>query len=136
MYKLVILTLTLLATGCSTILNGTSQKVTIGSDSYLSSEIEIVQGNKKQLSSIPEWITLYPEDKYVPIKITTTGECIRSKSHILRREVAGAYWLNVFNIVGFFIDDATGAMWQFPDEVILEVSRDHECFMNMATTTK
>ena len=117
-------------------MNGTSQKITIGSDSYLSSEIEIVQGNNKQRSSIPEWITLYPEDKYVPIKITTIGECIRPKSHILRREVAGAYWLNVFNIVGFFIDDATGAMWQYPDEVILEVSRDHECFMNMATTTK
>lgn len=136
MYKLIALALMFFVSGCSTLINGTSQEVTIVGGNFQSTEIEIVQGTNMKQSSIPAWIQLYPEDKNAAITVTTKGDCVSPYSVVLRREIATAYWLNIFNIVGFFIDDATGAMWQFPDSAIIQVSKDHQCLADLAATTK
>lgn len=136
MKHLIAIVLTALLSGCSTMINGTSQEIVISSDSYEVSDIEIVQGKNKTDTTIPAWMTLYPEDKSMPITVTTQGECVHSKSTTLRKSVAKSYWLNIFNIVGFFIDDATGAMWQYPESTQIHVSKDYQCIRGLAATTK
>lgn len=136
MKKLIAIALTASLSGCSTMINGTSQEIVISSDSYELSDIEIVQGKNKTDTTIPAWMTLYAEDKGVLITVTTQGECVHSESTTLRKSVAKSYWLNIFNIVGFFIDDATGAMWQYPERTRLHVSKDYQCMLGLASTTK
>ena len=136
MYKLIAPVFTLLLSGCSTMINGTNQEIVISSDNYEVSDIEIVQGKHKTDTTIPAWMTLYPEDKNMPIIVTTQGECVHSKSTTLRKSISKSYWLNIFNIVGFFIDDATGAMWQYPERTRIQVRKDYQCILGLAATTK
>jgi hypothetical protein len=136
MKHLIAIVLTALLSGCSTMINGTSQEIVISSDSYEVSDIEIVQGKNKTETSIPAWVTLHPEDKGSPIIVTTEGKCVHSESTTLRKGVAKSYWLNIFNIVGFFIDDATGAMWQYPERTRIQVRKDYQCILGLAATTK
>ena len=47
----------------------------------------------------------------------------RNQGYRLVGTFNGWYWGNLFNIVGFFIDPATGAMWRLPQQLIISLPK-------------
>ena len=93
----------------------------------MSSDIKVESSATKEIKTLPATIYIYPDDIKAAITITPVGDCIKSNHTILRKELATSYWLNVFNVVGFFIDYSTGAMWQYPESIKIGVYRKDHC---------
>ncbi len=118
-------------TGCSTMINGTDQTIKISGPKYIpdlyNAKVEIKSDTLTYTRSLPAQISVYPESKKLPLTITTVSDCLIDESITIRKELASAYWLNVFNGFGFFVDYATGAMWQYPEETLFHVQRRDLC---------
>ena len=126
--RIALLTSTLLAlTGCSTIINGTHQTITITSLNYNNSNIQIESSSNKSIKALPAKLDIYPSNEKPPLTITSIGNCIKPDKVILRKQLADHYWLNIFNGVGFFVDYATGAMWQYPASAEIHTYRKDHC---------
>jgi hypothetical protein len=121
-----------LITGCSTMINGTSQKLTVIPQNGQSIAVDVIHGDKKYSTSIPTEITLYPGDIQGSIQVITKGDCVSPQSIVVRKELADAYWLNLFNLFGFIVDEATGAMWQYPEKATIQVNLSHDCLSKLA----
>ena len=113
--------------GCSTLINGTQQTITVTSLNYNNSKIQIETPSNKSIEVLPAQLYIYPSDKKPPLTITTIGNCIKPDKVILRKQLADHYWLNIFNGVGFFVDYATGAMWQYPKSTKIHTYRKDHC---------
>jgi hypothetical protein len=114
-------------TGCSTILNGTNQKISVTSTNHDSENIKVTSSNIEYIETLPATLHAHPGDRKAPITISTIGNCINHSQIILRTKLADSYWLNAFNGIGFFIDYATGSMWQYPETAQIEVRRKDYC---------
>ena len=47
----------------------------------------------------------------------------RNQGYRLVGTFNGWYWGNLLNIVGFFVDPATGAMWRLPQQLIISLPK-------------
>ena len=47
----------------------------------------------------------------------------RNQGYRLVSRFNGWYWGNLLNIVGFFVDPATGAMWRLPQQLIISLPK-------------
>jgi len=112
-------------------INGTDQTINISGPTYIpdvyNAKVEIKSDIATYNSQLPTQIAVYPESKKFPITITTLSECLTKKTVIIRKELASTYWLNVLNGFGFFVDYATGAMWQYPEQTLINTQRIDFC---------
>ena len=53
--------------------------------------------------------------------------CFGMTNIVIKRDLAGSYWLNSFNLIGFFIDHATGAMWNYQEKVMVPIQIAKNC---------
>ena len=113
--------------GCSTILNGTTQSINVATSSLDIENVIIESSGIHYRETLPTTLHIDSIDKNYPITISTTGNCINPNKIKLRKQIAHTYWLNAFNGFGFFIDYATGSMWQYQDEVRFDVRRKDYC---------
>jgi len=120
-------------TGCSTMFNGTNQKINVTATNLDSENIKVTSSNIQYIETLPATLHTHPSDRKPPITISTIGDCINPGQIILRTKLADSYWLNVLNGIGFFIDFATGSMWQYPEAVQIEVRRKDYCKENPQT---
>lgn len=114
-------------TGCSTILNGTNQEIKVTASNLGNGSIEVASSGTQYVETLPVLLQTHPSDKKTPITISTVGSCIHPNKIILRTQLSNYYWLNVLNGFGFFIDYATGSMWQYPETAKIEVRRKDYC---------
>ncbi len=126
--KKVITGLAILAiSGCSTMINGTSQSIALMSNDFENIDIKVQAVNQRVSNRLPANLPVYAGNAKAPITVTISQSCYEPTSVTLRKELADSYWLNVFNGIGFFVDYATGAMWQYPEEVVVRVSKIGYC---------
>ncbi len=114
-------------TGCSTMFNGTSQTIQASTASFKNSDILVTLPTTQYVKPLPSELNIPPLESKLPITITPIGDCIKPIKVAVHKELANSYWLNALNGIGFFIDYATGAMWQYPESVKVGVYRKDHC---------
>ena len=119
--------LVLSVSGCSTLINGTDQVVTV--DNYYNERKTI-----KVLTPQVDYQDTMPARVYVSGGIQTgeyliqvEEECVTKQVIRIPKSLRFSYWLNVFNVVGFFVDYSTGAMWEYPEKFHVPVSYAQDC---------
>jgi len=113
--------------GCSTMMNGVNKEVKVVNSDMAGLSVIIEYDGVKTSEEIPSTFTLFPDKERQSISIAISDGCYEEKTHKIQSQLAISYWLNVLNIIGFFVDYATGAMWQLPEYVILPVNRLENC---------
>ncbi len=136
MKKILALTSVLSMAGCSTLMNGTSQEINVTTFTLQNSDIKVESSDTEYVDTLPATLHIYPSDKKLPLTITTLGECVQPNKVTLRKELADYYWLNALNGFGFFVDYATGAMWQYPESAQIEVHSKEYCVDKTASLNK
>ncbi len=116
--------LILLSTACSTICNGTSQNISISSKK-LGQEIYINgKSTKIYTPSIVE-VSRSKKDIEIATKDTVTG---KKQSVVIESSITNSFygnfsWMLAFvfpAIVAFSTDGITGAMWEYPENIVVE----------------
>ncbi len=97
------------------------------SNDFENIDIKVQAVNQRVSNRLPANLPVYAGNAKAPITVTISQSCYEPTSVTLRKELADSYWLNVFNGIGFFVDYATGAMWQYPEEVVVRVSKIGYC---------
>jgi len=107
--------------------NGTSQTIKASTSSFQNSNIQVTSPTGQYVKSLPSELHIPPVEHKLPITVTTIGDCIKPNTVVVYKELADSYWLNILNGIGFFIDYATGAMWQYPESVKIGIYRKDHC---------
>ena len=127
--KKVISGLAILAlSGCSTMFNESEQNVKL--DSYYGNynvpvSVLTPSGNYKDVT--PTIINIQPGVRSSDYIVQVDEPCYGDARVVIKKELATSYWLNSLNLVGFFIDFATGAMWNYEEEVMLPIQVAKNC---------
>jgi hypothetical protein len=130
---LILLCLTLIS-GCSTLINGTDQVVII--DNYYKEKEQI-----RVYTPYSDYLDIMPAKLHISggvqggrgYSVQFTNECYSQQYFQVDRSLRGSYWLNILNVVGFFVDFGTGAMWEYPSILRMPMGRDEVCFSGLAT---
>ena len=113
--------------GCSTMVNGVNREISLNNSHMSKINTTLEYNDTKRSVEMPLTLNMYSDNSRPFLSIAISDECYESKQYDIQSKLAVSYWLNVFNIFGFFVDYATGAMWQLPESVILPVNRLENC---------
>ena len=106
------LSMLLLATGCASLTEGTTQVISVKTDRPC-----VASRGEQKATVTPEWPYLKVSKGYDAITLDCQG-----KVTVVESKVSGAGLVSVWLLDGGLIDSATGAMWKYPDIVNTEVS--------------
>lgn len=107
--------------------NGVDQEVRLYNSHMTKINAVLEYDDTKSSVEIPSTLIMYPDNSRQFLSVSISDECYERKHHNIQSKLAISYWLNIFNIFGFFVDYATGAMWQLPERVIIPVNRLENC---------
>lgn len=127
MYKILLLFLAICQLcGCASIFSNSAYPVFIDSNAG-QAEFVIKNRNGVEVSrgQTPAMIILesgagYFKGAAYTLHISKPG--YEAADYRLNRHIDWVYFTNIFNIVGFFIDPATGAMWALPQETRVDLT--------------
>lgn len=132
--KVIIITaLAVMLSGCSTLINGTDHVVII--DNYYNEKerIKLNTPYSSHVDTMPAMLYISGGVQSGGYSIRLESECYNQQSLSINKTLRGSYWLNLFNVVGFFVDYATGAMWEYPAKVHMPMSKNETCASDIAT---
>mgnify|MGYP001292416600 CR=1 FL=1 len=78
------------------------------------------------LTELPSTITSSPST-FKDVEVVIEDECFEPITVNVSKTVTAAYWANIFNIYGFFIDPLTGYMWKLDSQVTVPTEKKKEC---------
>ncbi len=110
----------LVLSGCGSIYNGTTQKMTILTPGAENSECALENDIIKSHAHPPQ--TIKVKRNRLPLTIICTAPGNRVKSTILAPKItkAGAYNAITFSIPGAIYDDHSGALYEYPEVVEID----------------
>ncbi len=110
----------LILSGCGSIYNGTTQKMTILTPGAENSECVLENDIVKSRAHPPQ--TIKVKRNRLPLTIVCTAPGNRVKSTILAPKItkAGAYNAITFSIPGAIYDDHSGALYEYPEIVEID----------------
>ncbi len=126
--KKVITGLAVLAlSGCSTMFNDSEQNVRLDSYGNYNVPISILTPSGTYKDVTPTIINIQLGARSSDYIVQVDEPCYGVTKVVVKKELATSYWLNSLNLVGFFIDYATGAMWGYEEKVMVPVQRTLNC---------
>ena len=123
---IVFLSLTLV--GCASMFGEGQQLISIETSTGEKAKAEIRTPNSTFKKEVPAQINV--DKGWGKIIISVTDNCYKQSSVELDNGIEPAFWLNIFNgYIGFFIDVATGSMWEYDSNVSIELEKEdkEEC---------
>jgi hypothetical protein len=133
MKNIIIIALLIMASGCSTLMNGTDQAVKIDNHFNVKEPIKVYTPHSEYLDIMPTRINISSGVQSGQYSIKLDNGCSYEQKLNLNKTLRGSYWLNLFNVFGFFVDYATGAMWAYPEKVYMATSGGTICKQNVAS---
>ena len=127
MKNILIIALLIMASGCSTLMNGTDQVVLVDNYYNQKERVKIHTPYSTHIDTMPARVHISSGVQGGEYSVHLEGECFNQQSVNIPKSLRGAYWLNMFNIVGFFVDYSTGAMWAYPEKVHVPIDRYDSC---------
>jgi hypothetical protein len=112
-----------LLSGCSTVIEGSSQQVMFETVGALDAACSVMLGENKMRYTVYPPQKIWIKKSAEPMNIFCQAPGNRTRTIIVESEVAGTTFLNVFNgTLGGFYDGQSGAMFKYPDNVIVDFS--------------
>ncbi len=126
--KKVIAGLAILAiSGCSTMLNESEQNVRLNSYGSHNVPVSVLTPSGTYKDITPTIINIQPGARSSDYIVQVDEPCYGNARVVIKKQLAASYWLNSLNLVGFFIDFATGAMWNYEEKVIVPIQIAKNC---------
>ena len=125
--SVITVTASLLLGGCSTLMNGTDQVVTV--DNYYNEpeKIKVFTPQMDYVDRMPTRVHISSGVSSGDYFVRLANDCADGQMIRVPKDVRASYWLNIFNVVGFFVDYTTGAMWEYPETLHMPTSRSQNC---------
>ena len=116
---------------CATIFGGKAQKIhLVPSSGSGGAEVEVVNGADIQNIRIPSMIIVPRSRSNLIIKVKES-ECYKSSDNIYESKLSLFFWLNVlgglYSTTSTTTDTATGAMWSYDDNIMVNVKKKPDC---------
>lgn len=126
--KKVIVGLAILAvSGCSTMFNESEQNVRLNSYGSHNVPVSVLTPSGTYKDITPTIINIQPGARSSDYIVQVDEPCYGDARVVIKKELAPSYWLNSLNLVGFFIDFATGAMWNYEEKVVVPIQIAKNC---------
>jgi len=126
--KKVITGLAILAiSGCSTMFNDSEQNVRLNSYGNHNVPVSVLTPSGTYKDVTPTIINIQPGARSSDYIVQVDEPCYGVTKVVVKKELAASYWLNSLNLVGFFIDFATGAMWNYEETVMVPIQVAENC---------
>ena len=126
--KKVITGLAILAiSGCSTMFNDSEQSVRLPSYGNHNVPISVSTPSGTYKDITPTILNIQPGMRSSDYIVQVDEPCYGDARVVIKKELASSYWLNSLNLVGFFIDFATGAMWSYEEKVMVPIQIAKNC---------
>ena len=120
MNRLIVIACVLLS-GCASIMGGAAHPVFIDSAAGTTqfviknrNDVEIARGQTPMIVTLENGAGFFTKAHYL---VHFSKANYKDQTYSLTASGNPWYFGNIFNFIGFFIDPATGAMWQLPDAV-------------------
>ena len=113
--------------GCSTMFNEPEQQVILDGYGNHNVPVSILTSAGTYKDVTPAVLKIQPGMRSSDYIIQVDEPCYGVSSVVVKKELAASYWLNSLNIVGFFIDFATGAMWNYEEKVMIPLQSTLDC---------
>ena len=112
--------------GCASMFGEGQQFISIETSTGDKAKAEIRTPNSTFKKEIPAQINV--DKGWGKVIISVNDDCYKQSSVELDNGIEPAFWLNIFNgYIGFFIDVATGSMWEYDSNVSVELEKSDEC---------
>ena len=126
--KKIITGLAILAvSGCSTMFNDSEQNVRLNSYGNHNVPISVLTPSGSYKDVTPTIINIQPGARSSDYIVQVDEPCYGEARVVVKKELATSYWLNSLNLVGFFVDFATGAMWNYEETVMVPIQVSENC---------
>lgn len=104
--------------GCASMFGESQQMISIETHNGEKAKAKIETPDSTFVKEIPADITI--NKGWGSVKVTVEDECYLRTSEEVGDSIEPSFWLNIFNAyVGFFIDAATGAMWEYDSSTVV-----------------
>ena len=128
-----IIIISIMLSACSTLINGTNQTVTIDNYYNENEAVKVYTPHSDYVDTMPARLHISGGVQGGEYSVQMKNECYDQQRLHINKTLRSSYWLNLFNVVGFFVDYSTGAMWEYPSKMHMPMSRDEACFSSLAT---
>jgi len=132
MFKLVLLAFTLFISGCSTIINGSNQTISVSNSYSEKAGIKVYTPYSDYRDTMPAKIYIAGGVQVGSYRLEVEDKCLYNEAVSIPKSLRSSYWLNIFNVVGFFVDYSSGAMWEYPARVNMPISYKPNCNKDIA----
>ncbi|MEH6346564.1 MAG: hypothetical protein V7785_15840 [Bermanella sp.] len=113
--------------GCSTMFNESEQNVRLNSYGNHNVPVSVLTPSGTYKDITPTIINIQPGAHSSDYIVQVDEPCYGVTKVVVKKELTASYWLNSLNLVGFFIDYATGAMWNYEEKVVVPIHRAMNC---------
>lgn len=124
---LLILTTTVLS-GCASIIKGKTQNINVMTSNEKEVEATIFTSAGMQEMNIPRVVMVPKDSQDITINVKE-GACNKETVAVVSSHIEPWFWGNIFmgGIWGSSTDSATGAMWQYDDQVTVTIDEKVSC---------
>lgn len=113
----------ILLSGCSTVLENSSQRVTFETVGAQNALCAVMLGENQMRYTVHPPQKVWIKKSSLPLNVDCNAPGNRHRSLIIESEIAGTTFLNAFNgTLGAFYDGQSGAMFKYPDNIIIDFS--------------
>jgi len=125
--SVIAVTVSLLLGGCSTIMNGTDQVVTVDNCYNEREKERVYTPHADYIDRMPTRVHISSGVSSGDYLLQVANQCSGQKVIKIPKNLRSSYWLNMFNVVGFFVDYTTGAMWEYPEKFHMPIVFGENC---------
>lgn len=107
--------------GCATIFNNDSQPIYINSQPPKKVDV-IVKGTGMGdiNTALPTTLYIKPSS-FRALSVVVNDKCFKPTTRYASKSVTPSYWLNIFNMHGFYIDYFSGYMWDYDSNLTVQI---------------